>query len=56
MLCLCSALLFLHDGRDLQRSLLRPAEALSLAGLLTQLAFHRGIPRHFPEAISFMVS
>jgi hypothetical protein len=32
------------------------SRALSLAGLLTQLAFYRGIPSHIPEALSSMVS
>ena len=48
--------LFLSDDCQASFSFIPASKALSLAGLLTQLAFHRGIPSHIPEALSFIVS
>ena len=48
--------LFLSDDCQASFSFTPAFKVLSLAGLLTQLVFYRGIPSHIPRALSFIVS
>ncbi|KAF8550237.1 hypothetical protein OG21DRAFT_1499910 [Imleria badia] len=50
----CSAISLLSEDCQASFSFIAASRALSLAGLLTQFAFYRGIPSHIPKALSSM--